>query len=135
MDDLIEFDALTEDELPVQPQLDEQINDRIRRSIPLSNQNNNKNTSDMINMKQCKPNYMGRHNRCCNDGFERSEEAKKIKRECFADVKKQRKFRKNEMDGDSFDVFSCEKVEKAKSSVICAMECVSKKQGLVRKNL
>uniref|UniRef100_A0A336N4P6 CSON006422 protein n=1 Tax=Culicoides sonorensis TaxID=179676 RepID=A0A336N4P6_CULSO len=119
MDDLIEYEALTEDELPMQ-----EFADRVKRDVESVVDGN---ASEIVmKEKECKRQHFGRHNRCCNDGFERSEEMKEIKRQCFAEVKKQRKSRKND---DGLDVFSCEKVEKNKESVVCAMECVAKKQG------
>lgn len=124
MDDLIEYEALTEDELPLREHVE-----RVRRGVENANETV---TIAAMKEKECKRHHFGRHNRCCNDGFEKSEEIKEIKRQCFAEVKKQRKSRKNEgADNESLDVFSCEKVEKNKANVVCAMECIAKKQGTV----
>lgn len=126
MDDLIEYEALTEDELPLQEHFE-----RVRRGVENASEAIMSTTTMPMKEKECKRKHFGRHNRCCNDGFEKSEEMKEIKRQCFAEVKKQRKSRKSEGDNESLDVFSCEKVEKNKANVVCAMECIAKKQGTV----
>lgn len=122
MDDLIEYETLTEDELPLHDYVE-----RVKRSAENASE-----TMKPLKEKECKRQHFGRHNRCCNDGFEKSEEMRAIKKECFGEIKKQRKSRKNEGgDNESLDVFSCEKVEKNKANVMCAMECIAKKQGTV----
>lgn len=114
LDDLLEYDAYAEEDLP-----DVVHYDRNRRS------------AEETTPEKCKKGG-SRHNRCCNDGFEHTQEMKDLKRQCFAEVKKGRKAKHHGFDGD-FDVFSCEKVEKAKEKVICAMECLARKQQLVSK--
>ncbi|XP_063695604.1 uncharacterized protein LOC134827008 [Culicoides brevitarsis] len=132
LDDLIEYEALADDELPLQD-----IADRVRRDVSEVAMIKEKEKESNSNAKEekCKKPHFGRHNRCCNDGFEKSEEMKALKKECFGEMKKHRKSRKegdvadNMKDDSTLDVFSCEKVEKNKNNVVCAMECVAKKQG------
>lgn len=132
MDDLIEYETLTEDELPFPEYIE-----RVRRGVENASEAVTTTVASLVPMKEkekekeCKRQRFGRHNRCCNDGFEKSEEMKLIKKECFAEVKKQRKSRKSDGDNETLDVFSCEKVEKNKANVVCAMECIAKKQGTV----
>jgi hypothetical protein len=124
LDDLIEFDAFADEDSPVLSQTQA----RSRRESP---------TPEIPppppkeQPPKCKPPGGGpKHNRCCNDGYEHSTEMKELKRQCFSEVKKARKAKHHGMHED-FDVFSCEKVERAKEKVLCAMECVSRKQGMV----
>jgi len=83
-------------------------------------------------VKQCKPHFAKPPNRCCNDGHEHSEEFKQIKKECFAEIKDQLMSKKNDSSETEPGKISCEKAEKIKSKVVCAMECMSKKQNVVR---
>lgn len=130
LDELIEYDALAEDEQPISTKHSE----RKRRNVESESAATTLNAAAAAAQQppKCKPGGP-RHNRCCNDGFEHSTDMKELKRQCFAEVKKARKAKHHGggMDGGDFDAFSCEKMERAKEKVLCAMECVSRKQNLV----
>uniref|UniRef100_A0A182Y732 Carboxylesterase type B domain-containing protein n=1 Tax=Anopheles stephensi TaxID=30069 RepID=A0A182Y732_ANOST len=73
---------------------------------------------------KCKRRY-----KCCNDANnENLDKIHEIKKQCFAEVRN-----KNKADGayEPVDFFSCDRLNKTKMDVICAMECVGRKKEVV----
>uniref|UniRef100_A0AAG5DPM1 Odorant-binding protein n=1 Tax=Anopheles atroparvus TaxID=41427 RepID=A0AAG5DPM1_ANOAO len=88
--------------------------DRFRRS-----------TSDDSMDDKCKQ----RRYKCCNDANgENMEKIHEVKKQCFTEVRS-----KNKADGtyEPVDMFSCERLNRTKMEVICAMECVGRKKEIV----
>uniref|UniRef100_A0A182QPU3 Uncharacterized protein n=1 Tax=Anopheles farauti TaxID=69004 RepID=A0A182QPU3_9DIPT len=76
---------------------------------------------------KCKRRY-----KCCNDSNnENLDKIHEIKKQCFMEVRN-----KNKADGayEPVDVFSCERLNKTKMEVICAMECVGRKKEVVNED-
>ncbi|XP_058129579.1 uncharacterized protein LOC131290038 [Anopheles ziemanni] len=73
---------------------------------------------------KCKRRY-----KCCNDANgENMEKIHEIKKQCFTEVRN-----KNKAEGtyEPVDMFSCERLNKTKMEVICAMECLGRKKEIV----
>lgn len=131
LDDLLEYDAFADDDLPTIVNLQRSRRDDHPPPPPPPSSPDHPHPHPP-QPPHCKPHGGGgRHHRCCNDDFEYTNDMKELKKQCFADIKKARKAK--HLDAE-FDVFSCEKVERAKEKVICAMECVARKEGLVSRN-
>uniref|UniRef100_A0A9I3EI71 Uncharacterized protein n=1 Tax=Anopheles dirus TaxID=7168 RepID=A0A9I3EI71_9DIPT len=76
---------------------------------------------------KCKRRY-----KCCNDdNNENLDKIHEIKKQCFTEVRN-----KNKADGayEPVDVFSCERLNKTKMEVICAMECVGRKKEVLNED-
>ncbi|XP_058065413.1 uncharacterized protein LOC131215050 [Anopheles bellator] len=66
-----------------------------------------------------------RSHKCCNDdNVENVDKIKELKRQCFAEQRLKRK-------EEPVDMFSCERVNKTRKDVNCAMECVGRKKNIV----
>ncbi|XP_055625284.1 uncharacterized protein LOC129767974 [Toxorhynchites rutilus septentrionalis] len=69
--------------------------------------------------------------KCCNDdNTENLEKMRDLKKQCFAEI---RAARENAARGasESVDMFSCERVNRTKGDLVCAMECVGRKKNVV----
>lgn len=67
--------------------------------------------------------------RCCNEAIENPssmEKIKELKKECFGKIKENRTESESEL-----DAFSCERLQKKKTEIRCAYECILKKQLMV----
>lgn len=67
--------------------------------------------------------------RCCNEAIENPssmEKIKDLKKECFGKIKENRTESESEL-----DAFSCERLQKKKTEIRCAYECILKKQLMV----
>ncbi|XP_058460137.1 uncharacterized protein LOC131435890 [Malaya genurostris] len=71
--------------------------------------------------------------KCCNDSNgENLDKIKDLKRQCFTEVKS--KDRSEQGATEPIDMFSCEKVNRVKQDVLCALECVANKKNAVDAN-
>ncbi|XP_058830642.1 uncharacterized protein LOC131689518 [Topomyia yanbarensis] len=86
-----------------------------------------KRSTNEITDDKCKRQHK---HKCCNDANgDNLDMIKELKKQCFTEIKSKERTERGMM--DPIDMFSCEKVKRAKEDMICALECVGRKKNVV----
>ncbi|XP_026469696.1 uncharacterized protein LOC113373627 [Ctenocephalides felis] len=91
--------------------------------------------------KKCRGRDRYHKSSCCSEADDikaHSEHMKELKKQCFNEVraaaKQSRALAGDEQQQPMMDIFSCERMNKTKSEIVCVMQCVAKKQNLIDDN-